>query len=73
MYSTGLPFIMELKDGMFVVTLHLPGLPLILWGEEQGYYIVDAIADNYVYGRQPIYGPFEQAEREICKHAMAHG
>ncbi|KAN0076355.1 putative alpha-1,3-glucan synthase [Elaphomyces granulatus] len=40
--------------GLFVVTLHLPGVPLILWGEEQGYYILDAIADNYVYGRQPI-------------------
>jgi alpha-1,3-glucan synthase len=33
----------------------LPGLPLILLGEEQGYYILDAIADNYVYGRQPIF------------------
>ena len=41
--------------GMFIVTLHFPGLPLILWGEEQGFYILDAIADNYVYGRQPIF------------------
>ncbi|KAL3447555.1 hypothetical protein BJX65DRAFT_92734 [Aspergillus insuetus] len=40
--------------GMFITTLHLPGIPLLLWGEEQGFYILDATADNYVYGRQAM-------------------
>ncbi|KAL4807069.1 hypothetical protein BDV18DRAFT_136820 [Aspergillus unguis] len=40
--------------GMFITTLHLPGIPILLWGEEQGFYILDATADNYVYGRQAM-------------------
>ncbi|KKA17787.1 alpha-1,3-glucan synthase, partial [Rasamsonia emersonii CBS 393.64] len=40
--------------GMFVTTLHLPGIPLILWGEEQGFYVLDATANNYIYGRQAM-------------------
>lgn len=40
--------------GMFVTTLHLPGIPLVLWGEEQGFYVLDATADNYIYGRQAM-------------------
>ncbi|KAE8549991.1 hypothetical protein EYB25_008516 [Talaromyces marneffei] len=40
--------------GMFITTLHMPGAPLVLWGEEQGFYILDATADNYVYGRQSM-------------------
>ncbi|KAL4797044.1 hypothetical protein BDV19DRAFT_397901 [Aspergillus venezuelensis] len=39
---------------MFITTLHLPGIPILLWGEEQGFYILDATADNYVYGRQAM-------------------
>lgn len=39
---------------MFITTLHLPGIPLMLWGEEQGFYILDATAENYVYGRQAM-------------------
>ncbi|OJJ46764.1 hypothetical protein ASPZODRAFT_132904 [Penicilliopsis zonata CBS 506.65] len=39
---------------LFVTTLHLPGIPLLLWGEEQAFYILDATADNYIYGRMPM-------------------
>jgi alpha-1,3-glucan synthase len=40
--------------GMFITTLHMPGAPLLLWGEEQGFYILDATADNYIFGRQSM-------------------
>lgn len=38
----------------FITTLHLPGIPLLLWGEEQAFYILDSTASNYIYGRQPM-------------------
>ena len=38
----------------FVITLLLPGIPLIEWGEEQAFYVLDNTADNYVFGRQPM-------------------
>ncbi|KAJ5589900.1 hypothetical protein N7450_003872 [Penicillium hetheringtonii] len=40
--------------GLYVVTLELPGIPLILWGEEQAMYVFDATATNYLFGRQPM-------------------
>ncbi|KAJ9353608.1 CAZyme family GH13 [Paecilomyces variotii] len=40
--------------GLFIVTLELPGIPLILWGEEQAMYVFDATATNYLFGRQPL-------------------
>ncbi|KAL2820139.1 hypothetical protein BDW59DRAFT_150966 [Aspergillus cavernicola] len=40
--------------GSFITTLVLPGIPLLLWGEEQSFYILDATATNYIYGRQPM-------------------
>ncbi|ORY54718.1 alpha-1,3-glucan synthase [Pseudomassariella vexata] len=40
--------------GLFITTLHMPGIPLLLWGEEQAYYVHDNTASNYMYGRQPI-------------------
>lgn len=40
--------------GLFVTTLHLPGIPLVLWGEEQAFYVLDATASNYLYGRQAM-------------------
>ncbi|KAJ6013120.1 hypothetical protein N7522_003475 [Penicillium canescens] len=40
--------------GLNIVTLVLPGIPLILWGEEQAMYVLDATASNYLYGRQPL-------------------
>ncbi|KAJ5929772.1 hypothetical protein N7454_006722 [Penicillium verhagenii] len=40
--------------GSFITTLLIPGIPLTLWGEEQAFYILDATAENYIYGRQSI-------------------
>lgn len=46
----------------FITTLHMPGIPLLLWGEEQAYYVLDNTASNYMFGRQPIApGPAWQA------------
>ncbi|KAL8886169.1 MAG: hypothetical protein Q9215_006085 [Flavoplaca cf. flavocitrina] len=38
----------------FIITLVLPGIPLLIWGQEQAFYILDNTASNYVYGRQPM-------------------
>ncbi|RDW72846.1 hypothetical protein BP6252_06753 [Coleophoma cylindrospora] len=38
----------------FITTVHMPGIPLLLWGEEQAFYILDNTADNYIYGRAPM-------------------
>ena len=40
--------------GHFIVTLLLPGIPKLTWGEEQEFYLLDSTAANYVYGRQPM-------------------
>lgn len=40
--------------GHFITTIHMPGIPLILWGEEQAFYVLDSTASNYIYGRQPM-------------------
>lgn len=40
--------------GQFMTTLVLPGTPLILWGEEQAFFLLDSTADNYVFGRQAM-------------------
>ncbi|KAI1833193.1 CAZyme family GH13 [Penicillium roqueforti] len=40
--------------GLYIITLELPGIPLILWGEEQEMYVFDATAANYMFGRQPM-------------------
>ncbi|KAJ6154162.1 hypothetical protein N7485_012531 [Penicillium canescens] len=39
---------------LFITTLHMPGIPLLLWGEEQAFYVLDASATNYIYGRQAM-------------------
>lgn len=40
----------------------MPGIPLLLWGEEQSFYVLDNTASNYMFGRQPIAaGPAWQA------------
>lgn len=39
---------------LFITTLHMPGIPLLLWGEEQAFYILDSNADNFLFGRQPM-------------------
>jgi alpha-1,3-glucan synthase len=38
--------------GYFIITLLLPGAPLVYYGEEQALYALDGTASNYVYGRQ---------------------
>ncbi|KAI4100361.1 MAG: hypothetical protein LQ339_005534 [Xanthoria mediterranea] len=40
--------------GLFITTLHMPGIPKLLWGEEQAFYILDNTAGNYVFGRQAM-------------------
>lgn len=40
--------------GLFVITLELPGIPMILYGEEQAFYVLENSASNYVYGRTPM-------------------
>ena len=40
--------------GMFITTLLLPGIPTLVWGEEQAFYVMDNTASNYVYGRSPM-------------------
>lgn len=32
----------------------MPGIPLVLWGEEQGFYVLDNTAENYIFGRQAM-------------------
>lgn len=40
--------------GQFITTLHIPGVPLLLWGEEQAFYILDSPDASYNFGRQPM-------------------
>jgi alpha-1,3-glucan synthase len=40
--------------GQFITSLLLPGIPLVLWGEEQDFYVLDSTADNYIFGRQAM-------------------
>jgi len=40
--------------GMFITTLLLPGIPTLVWGEEQAFYVMDNTASNYVFGRSPM-------------------
>lgn len=40
--------------GNFITTLHMPGIPLVLWGEEQAFYTLDNTAANYIFGRQAM-------------------
>jgi alpha-1,3-glucan synthase len=40
--------------GHFITTLHMPGIPLLLWGEEQAFYVLDNTAENYIFGRQAM-------------------
>jgi alpha-1,3-glucan synthase len=40
---------------LFITTIHMPGSPLIFWGEEQAFYTLDSTAANYVFGRQSMH------------------
>ena len=40
--------------GLFVTTMILPGIPALMWGEEQATYVLENTAGNYVFGRSPM-------------------
>ncbi|KAK0725972.1 hypothetical protein B0H67DRAFT_144279 [Lasiosphaeris hirsuta] len=40
--------------GHFIMTLLMPGIPLVFYGEEQEFYVLDNTADNYIFGRQAV-------------------
>lgn len=40
--------------GDFIISLLMPGIPLVSWGEEQAFYVLDNTASNYIYGRQAM-------------------
>ena len=40
--------------GQYIMALHLPGMPILLWGEEQAFYVFDNTASNYIFGRQAM-------------------
>lgn len=40
--------------GFFVTILELPGIPMILFGEEQEHYILENLAPDYLFGRTPM-------------------
>ena len=40
--------------GNYVGMLMLPGIPLVYYGEEQGMYLFDNSAANYLFGRQAM-------------------
>ena len=40
--------------GHYITTLHMPGIPMMLWGEEQAFYVLDNTASNYIFGRQAM-------------------
>ncbi|SMQ48893.1 unnamed protein product [Zymoseptoria tritici ST99CH_3D7] len=40
--------------GDFIISLVMPGIPMVSWGEEQAFYVLDNTASNYIFGRQPM-------------------
>jgi alpha-1,3-glucan synthase len=40
--------------GLFVTTMILPGVPTLMWGEEQAVYVLENTASNYIFGRSPM-------------------
>ncbi|MBW0476037.1 hypothetical protein O181_015752 [Austropuccinia psidii MF-1] len=40
--------------GQLITNLMMPGIPLALYGEEQGFYLFDSQANDYLFGRQPM-------------------
>ncbi|KXT07823.1 hypothetical protein AC579_7083 [Pseudocercospora musae] len=40
--------------GHFITILLMPGIPKLLWGEEQTFHVLDSTNDNYIFGRQPM-------------------
>lgn len=35
--------------GHFITTILMPGIPKLLWGEEQAYYVLDSTNANYLF------------------------
>lgn len=40
--------------GSFITQLGMPGIPMVLFGEEQNHYILENLADDYLFGRTPM-------------------
>ncbi|KAF8334274.1 modular protein with glycoside hydrolase family 13 and glycosyltransferase family 5 domains [Cantharellus anzutake] len=40
--------------GTFITTMLMPGVALVYYGEEQGFYLFDNTASNYLFGRQAM-------------------
>jgi alpha-1,3-glucan synthase len=40
--------------GLFVTTLEMPGIPMLLWGEEQQFNVLENLSSDYVFGRSPM-------------------
>ena len=40
--------------GFFVTILEMPGIPMLMWGEEQEHKVLENIAGNYIFGRSPM-------------------
>jgi alpha-1,3-glucan synthase len=40
--------------GLFVTTMILPGIPVLMWGEEQASYVLENTVNNYLFGRSPM-------------------
>lgn len=36
--------------GLYIVSLLMPGIPALLWGEEQAFYVLESTNANYVFG-----------------------
>lgn len=39
---------------LYVVSFVFPGSPILAWGEEQAFYVLENTNANYVFGRQPM-------------------
>jgi alpha-1,3-glucan synthase len=40
--------------GLYITTMLLPGIPIIMWGEEQAIYVLENTDGNYLFGRSPM-------------------
>lgn len=40
--------------GLYVITFVMPGVPILSWGEEQAFYVLENTNANYLFGRQPM-------------------
>ncbi|CED84497.1 modular protein with glycoside hydrolase family 13 and glycosyltransferase family 5 domains [Phaffia rhodozyma] len=56
--------------GSFITTMLLPGVPLHYYGDEQGFYLFDNGASNYLFGRQPM-AASAAWQRHGCYHLGA--